>query len=418
MWLPLVMRWAWLWCRQISARGLTVVCPGGLGIGYKCRAVAGSSSLDTAPVTGSLLFNAPVCRITVDCAAGLPCCALISCSDCIRLAVCRVFLQRISVDFVMATDVDAPAEARSGITFGVTLEVPWNAPQAYVQLDSVGVVDLDTVPDVLCLTGQRPEVAVVRVLQGRDERSVRVLITDPRVLDSGFHDVTIVDMEDSAEPAVSEDHLSLLRLQWPVTVLRSMVWLQSELDAMHAVAKRRFRNSRPADCSYCGKWIKCDMCRHVSMFHLDLGQLWRCPVSWCTVWKGTPQQSMDHVLGAHNVPSDIKSTSLDIFFPPWTVQRQIWADALKPCHSGVSTDVLLFSETQLALVYHYQVFRRGLPHHAFCRDYLSRLRVFISQASALAQCGLISPVPTSSPWNVRPCDTETESPRKTRRRPT
>ena len=111
VWLPLVMRWAWLWCQQISARGLTVVCPGGLGIGYKCCTVAGSSSLDTAPVTGLFLFNAPVCRLTVYCAAGLPCCVLISCSDCIRLAVCRVLLQRVSVDFVMATDGDVPAEA-------------------------------------------------------------------------------------------------------------------------------------------------------------------------------------------------------------------------------------------------------------------------------------------------------------------
>ena len=30
-----------------------------------CRAIAGSSSLDTAPVTGSLLFTAPVCCLIV-----------------------------------------------------------------------------------------------------------------------------------------------------------------------------------------------------------------------------------------------------------------------------------------------------------------------------------------------------------------
>ena len=111
-----------------------------------------------------------------------------------------------------------------------------------------------------------------------------------------------------------------------------------------------------------GKWIKCDMYRHVSTFHLDLGQLWCCPVLWCTVWKGTPQDCM---------PSDIKSASLDRLFPPWTAWRQIWADAIKPCHSGVSTDVLLFSE--ISLVHHYQVFRRGLPHCAFRKDDLTRL---------------------------------------------
>ena len=76
----------------------------------------------------------------------------------------------------MTTDGDTPAEARSGITFGVTLEVPWNAPEAYVQLHSDGVFDLDTVPDVLGLCGRRPDASVVRVLQGCDTRSVRVYI--------------------------------------------------------------------------------------------------------------------------------------------------------------------------------------------------------------------------------------------------
>ena len=66
--------------------------------------------------------------------------------------------------------------------------------------------------DVLGLCGRRPGVALVRVMQGCDDRSVRALVTDPRVLDRGFHDVTIVDMEDTAKPAVSEADLSLLRL--------------------------------------------------------------------------------------------------------------------------------------------------------------------------------------------------------------
>ena len=94
----------------------------------------------------------------------------------------------------MATDNDATAGARPGITFDVTLDVPWNAPEAVVHLHSDGVVVLDTVLDVFGLTGRRPEAAVVRVLQGRDERSVRALIPDLRVLERGFHDVTTVDM--------------------------------------------------------------------------------------------------------------------------------------------------------------------------------------------------------------------------------
>ena len=32
-----------------------------------------------------------------------------------------------------------------------------------------------------------------------------------------------------------------------------------------------------------------------------------------------PQDCMDHVRGAHDVPWDVKSTSLQKFIPPWTV---------------------------------------------------------------------------------------------------
>ena len=69
-------------------------------------------------------------------------------------------------------------------------------------------MDLDTVLVVLGLTGRWPEAAVVRLLQGRDERSVRALIPDPRVLERGFDDVTIVDMGDLPEPSVSLDDIS------------------------------------------------------------------------------------------------------------------------------------------------------------------------------------------------------------------
>ena len=118
--------------------------------------------------------------------------------------------------------------------------------------------------------------------------------------------------------------------------------------------------------------------------------------------------------GAHDVPWDIKSVSLDTFFPPWTVKCQIWMDALKPCHSGVSTDVWLFSDIHLSLAHHYRVFKRGLPHLAFRKDYLACLnclRVFVSKAMALAQCDMTSTVSTHHP---RSSEVESESPRKTR----
>ena len=205
-------------------------------------------------------------------------------------------------------------------------------------------------------------------------RSVCVLVPDSRGLEHNFHDVTIVDMGDLPESSVLMDELSLLRQQWPPAVLRHMVWLQQDVDVIRAEAKKRFRIARPGKCSYCNKWIKCDMYRHVATYHLDLAQLWRCLVSWCTVWKGTPQDCMDHVWGAHDVPCDVKSASLEQFVPPWTVQRQLWSDSLTAVHSGISTDVLLFSDINLSLCHHYRVHKRGLPHIAFRKDYLTRHR--------------------------------------------
>ena len=79
--------------------------------------------------------------------------------------------------------------------------------------------------------------------------------------------------------------------------------------------------------------------------------------------------------GAHDVPWDVKSVSLEKFVPPWTVQHQVWSDSLTANHSGISTDVLLFSDIHLALTHHYRVHKRVLPHIAFRKDYLTRLRV-------------------------------------------
>ena len=160
--------------------------------------------------------------------------------------------------------------------------------------------------------------------------------------DRGFHEVTLVDMGDTAGPDVSVADISLLRLQWPVSIVNSLSWLQQELEQLWKESKQRYRDTRAAGCSFCGKWIKLDMNRHVVNYHLNLAQLWRSPVSGCTVWKGTPQDCMDHLRVAHAVSTTIKSVNLWKCFPPWTVRRQTWTDTLKPSNSGISTDVLLF----------------------------------------------------------------------------
>ena len=80
------------------------------------------------------------------------------------------------------------------------------------------------------------------------------------------------------------------------------------------------------------------------------------------------------------------------FVPPWTVRRQVWSDSLKANHSGILTDVLLFSDINVSLAHHYRVHKRGLPHIAFRKDYLSCLRVFVSLAAGQSRRDMVSPV--------------------------
>ena len=116
--------------------------------------------------------------------------------------------------------------------------------------------------------------------------------------------------------------------------------------------------------------------------HLELAQLWRCPVSWCTIWKGTPQDCIDHMRLAHAVPASVKAANLGRWFPPWTVSRNIWCKALRLTISGVTTDVLLFSRYGIPLVHRYRVFSRYGKHISLRGTYMTRLRDFLEQADA------------------------------------
>ena len=121
--------------------------------------------------------------------------------------------------------------------------------------------------------------------------------------------------------------------------------------------------------------------------HLELAQLWRCPKSWCTVWKGTPQDLMDHIREGHNVPGEIWKVSLEMLFPPWTVTRQLYAESLTAQHSGISNDILLFSEEGFSLVHHYRVHRVGRPHAMFRGKYLAQLRILLPVNTIMPTAG-------------------------------
>ena len=217
--------------------------PRGVWIGYIRQVLWDRSLTDAAPVTGSLVSSALFDCLDVYCAAGFTSCRTFCSTYCVLLAGFGLSLRRVSEYWTMATNGVALVENRAGITLGVELYVPWDAPEAMVDISSEGVVPLRYFPDVIGLTGRREGAAESRVLKGRDVRSVRVLVPDPRGMDQNFHDITIVDMGDVPESSVSIPELSSLSQQWPPAVISHMGWRQPELEGMRVAAKQRFRKN-------------------------------------------------------------------------------------------------------------------------------------------------------------------------------
>ena len=93
----------------------------------------------------------------------------------------------------------------------------------------------------------------------RDSRSVRFLVPDGRVVERGYHDVTVVDMEDDREPMVERKDMTRLRELWPVEVFDHMKWYQQDLELMRKSAKKDYSQTRPMPCRFCGKVIRVDM---------------------------------------------------------------------------------------------------------------------------------------------------------------
>ena len=102
-------------------------------------------------------------------------------------------------------------------------------------------------------------------------------------------------------------------------------------------------------------------------------------MTWCTVWKGALQDITDHVRYAHRVPEAVNNVRLEKIIPPWTVTREIYKESLTPRHSGISNDILLFSDIGLSLSHHYRVHKKGVPpkgdlRSRTVRDWRSRRR--------------------------------------------
>ena len=159
-------------------------------------------------------------------------------TDWINRAEFQVWLQMIARDCSMDAD-SSVVDNREGNTFGMDLFVPWDAPESVVDVSSAGVVPLLDLPDGMGLVGRQLQIDATesRILQGRDPRSIRVLVLDCRGFDQNFHDVTIVDMGNLPESHVSMSELAELIHKWPPAAINHMTWRQREIELMRKVTE-------------------------------------------------------------------------------------------------------------------------------------------------------------------------------------
>ena len=120
-------------------------------------------------------------------------------------------------------------------------------------------------------------------------------------------------------------------------------------------------------------------------YHLELGQLWRCPVTWCAVWKGSARACLEHLAEKHGGSTLDITTKVAKFFPPWSVTREVWHTALRPDVSGVAVDALLFHEAGCRLVHRYRVNKDPFPHPALRDGVIPRLLSCVCRAMAIAR---------------------------------
>ena len=155
-------------------------------------------------------------------------------------------------------------------------------------------------------------------------------------------------------------------------------------ESLRRDCKREFGSGLPRDCPHCNLHVNTSLSRHIMTFHLALAQLWRCPTPWCSVWKGTAQDCVEHLHLRHHADSSVVASTLGKCFPPWTVTRAARTAALGPKVSSIATDMMLFRQHGARLVHWYRVYADNLPPLLLRGSFMAKLSRFTRRASAEA----------------------------------
>ena len=225
---------------------------------------------------------------------------------------------------------------------------------------------------------------------------------------------------------VSPSDVIALRRRWPRAVFQVMKERCIELEDLRRKAftglQWAYRYAFPGYCPECKTRTENSLDSHMMCYHLGLGQLWRCPVEWCAMWKGSVRECRDHFNDKHSGSATLDFEEVSKSFPAWTVTREFWVQALKPEISGIAVDVRLFHESGRRLVHRYRVYRDPIPHPALREGRITKLLSFVYRAMVIAQLThLRIAIPSSGnppgevPSDCFPTTTETSITNKPRR---
>ena len=192
----------------------------------------------------------------------------------------------------------------------------WSGREA---LSSLGVVDLDLsiTPDVFGLRAFYEAKPFTRMLTGQYPNELRLLIPDMDIAPQGLHDIAIENLSASQiwrSCHVLPGDVTSLRRRWPKRLFRTLRKRQVEMEQLRRDSCSRPEWKFPGRCSLCQENIVTAL-EHMMDVHLALGQLWRCPVEWCTVWKGSSSDCLAHVGEKHGGSENVVIDKLEKLFP-------------------------------------------------------------------------------------------------------
>ena len=173
---------------------------------------------------------------------------------------------------------------------------------------SLGVMDLDLSisPDVFGLRAFDNTKPVTRMLPGSSPCELRLMVPDDKLGKDGFHDVMIENLSGTLtwrSSHVYPAEVTTLRRQWPKAVFETLRRRAPDIERLRRDAPKRtdkaFRYGGPGYCGVCDIRVHSALDAHMVSCHLELGQLWRCPVTWCAVWKGSGRACLEHLAEKH-----------------------------------------------------------------------------------------------------------------------